>query len=78
MINKEGIFSYKKFTQKHSMSIAAGSINELWTRFEVQDGLLIVKIWHAGKKTEFGFPLTDFLSTASWLYNFYCMMGRTK
>ena len=33
LINKEGIFSYKKFNQKHSMFIAAGSINEMWTRF---------------------------------------------
>lgn len=60
------------------MFIAAGSINELWTRFEIQDNLLIVKIWHTSKKTEFGFPLTDCISVHSWLYGFYCMMGRTK
>lgn len=76
VINKEGLFSYKKFNEKHSWSIASGTIKEIWTRFEIQDNLLIVKVHHGSKKTEFGFPLADFVNCSNWLFHFYCMMGK--
>ena len=76
VINKEGLFSYKKFNEKHSWSIPSGGIKEMWTRFEVQDNLLIIKIHHGSKKTEFGLPLIDFLGNQNWLYHFYGMIGK--
>jgi hypothetical protein len=37
VINKEGIYSYKKFHEKHTIHIAVGSIKEMWTRLDIHD-----------------------------------------
>lgn len=60
------------------MFIPYGTVNEMWTRFEIQDNSLIVKIEYSSKKTQFGFPLVDYTTTTNWLYNFYLMMGKAK
>jgi len=35
--------------------------------------MLIIKLLHAGRKTEFGIPITDYTveSKINWLYPFY-------
>lgn len=74
VINKEGIYSYKKFNEKHSMYIPNGQIREIWTRFEIIENMLIVKMEYGGTKTEFGIPITNFLSPTAkhnWLWEFY-------
>jgi len=43
-----GIYSYKRFNEQHSMFIAANSVKEVWTRFEIVDqNLLVIKILHS-------------------------------
>ena len=46
---------------------------ELWTRFEIQDKMLVIKLHHAGRKTEFGIPIVDFALDGpnNWLKHFY-------
>lgn len=56
------------------MFIAGNSVREIWTRFEVEEGLLVVKILHSSStKTEFGFPLTELLDRRCWLFAFYLL-----
>jgi hypothetical protein len=33
------------------MHFSTGSVQEMWTRFEIQDELLVVKVMQQGKKT---------------------------
>lgn len=33
------------------MFIPYGTVNEMWTRFEIQDNFLVVKIEYSSKKT---------------------------
>ena len=35
--------------------------------------MLIIKLWHGGKKTEFAIPIVDYTleSAINWLYPFY-------
>lgn len=68
VINREGLFSYKKFNEKHTMHLARGSIKEIWTRFNIQDEMLVVKVMQNSKKIEFGVPLVQVLCRSCWLF----------
>ena len=57
------------------MFIGNGTVNEIWTRFELQDGLLVIKTMYGSKKTEFGLPMMDFVCQKNWLFHFYRMLG---
>ena len=45
----------------------------MWTRFEVRDKMLIIKLMHGGKKTEFAIPIVDYtkIDNRNWLFAFY-------
>lgn len=45
----------------------------MWTRFDMIDDYLIIKIKHGLSKTEFGIPLTQYSTRTvkNWLYGFY-------
>ncbi len=60
--------------QKHTMFIPAEGITELWTRFEVIEEMLNIKVMYNSTKTEFGIPLLELLSNSSWLYHFYQLL----
>ena len=71
VINKDGIFGYKRFNEKHSLAIQAHTIKEIWTRFEINDNLLVLKLLQNSTKVEFGLPITELLSKQCWLFSFY-------
>jgi hypothetical protein len=74
-ISDKEIGSSKRPNEKPSMVIAADSISELWTRFEIENNnMLNIKIMYAGKKTEFGIPLSNFTDEYNWLYFFYTII----
>lgn len=78
VINKEGIYSYKRFNEKHSMFISGTTLKEIWTRFEIEEHRLVIKILHSSTKTEFGIPLTEMVNKKCWLYNFYALVFKEK
>ena len=49
---------------------------ELWTRFDIKQKMMVLKILHANKKTEFAIPITDYTveSNINWLYAFYRLL----
>ena len=59
VINSEGLIYFKKIGDKPELLVPRGSVKELWTRFEFQDGWLIVKLFQGSHKIELGVPLTD-------------------
>lgn len=77
MFNEKGLFSYKKQTEKYTMFIGKFTVNEVWTRFEVEAKMLVIKLKYGATKTEFGIPLSDYESVNSWLYHFYCLSIKT-
>jgi len=60
VIGPGGLLSFKDENSKESFRIAKDTVNEMWTRFEVKDKMLVLKVLHAGRKTEFGIPITDY------------------
>lgn len=53
------------------MFIPNGQVSEIWTRFEIIDNMLVVKMEYNSTKTEFGIPITNFLSPTvkhNWLW----------
>lgn len=78
MLNSEGVFSYKSGLKKedYSFFIDRRSIEYLWSRFDMIDNYLIVKIKHGMKQTEFGIPVTNYSHPhfKNWLYYFYKLM----
>ena len=69
VVNQDGIWGYKRFNDKHVMFIDAGSIREVWTRFEVEEGMLVIKMLHNSSKVEFGFGLEEVLDPRCWLWS---------
>lgn len=59
-ITPSGLFSFKNETSGESFSIRKGTATELWTRFDVYEKMLIIKIHHQNRKTEFGIPIVDY------------------
>jgi hypothetical protein len=51
VINAEGLFSYKDENHSSSFSIKKNMVTELWTRFEIYERMLVIKIHHGGIKT---------------------------
>ena len=46
-ISPEGLFSFKSPNDsKHSYSINASTVQYLWTRFDFQDKMMVIKIMH--------------------------------
>lgn len=46
-------------------------MEQLWTRFELNQGQLVVKLFHGWEKVEVGIPLhnyADILRGGNWLY----------
>ncbi len=74
-INAEGLFSYKSLTEDPFI-IKPDTVKEIWTRFQINDRMIVIKIHHGGKKTEFAFPFADYtiISEHNWLYPFYKLM----
>lgn len=50
-ITPEGLFSYKNETGSQSFSIKKDSATELWTRFDIHEKMLVIKIHHNARKT---------------------------
>lgn len=76
----EGLFSYKDEKSSDSFSIRKETATELWTRFDLHEKMLVVKVHHSGRKTEFAIPVTDYCiaSENNWMYAFYQLIyGRT-
>lgn len=75
VIKKDGIYSYKDCNTQapHSFYINNSNIKYIWTRFDIHEKFLVIKIKHGVYKTEFGIPITNYLirNGSNWLYNFY-------
>ena len=56
------------------MLVPRKSIGELWTRFEFQEGYLIVKLFQGSHKIELGIPFHDELLVKGWLFNLYSLI----
>jgi hypothetical protein len=55
-------------------TFAMRNIRELWTRFDMHEGNLIVKVRHGAEKTEIAMPLTNYTARfcrGNWLYRIY-------
>lgn len=50
VINREGLYYFKKGGEKGDLLVPRTSISELWTRFEFQNEWLIVKLFQNGHK----------------------------
>lgn len=76
VINHEGLFSYKNPGENYSFSIKAASTKYIWTRFEIFNEQLIIKIKHGLEQTEFAIPIVNYCrkSTNNWLFSFYRMV----
>lgn len=76
VINSEGLFSFKDPSKKHSFMIKTSSVKYIYTRFEVHNKHLVVKIKHGGDKTELAIPVMDFCnkSLMNWIWAFYVML----
>ena len=76
IINPDGLFSYKNPNESYSFHIKTKNAKYLWTRFDIQNGKLIIKLKHSLEQTEFGIPITDFCvkSNHNWLWAFYRMI----
>lgn len=72
-ITPEGLFSFKDENGGESFTIKRDTAHELWTRFDIHERMLVVKVHHNGRKTEFGIPIVDYCrqSQINWLYAFY-------
>ena len=73
VIGPGGLSSYKKEGTAESFKVTKDTALELWTRFDVREKMLIIKLSHSGRKTEFAIPITDYTvqSPINWLYAFY-------
>jgi hypothetical protein len=71
-ITPSGVTSFKNQASGETFSIKKESITELWTRFDIYEKMLVVKIQHS-KKTEFGIPIVNFCGQweNNWLWAFY-------
>lgn len=81
VINSEGLFSYKNTTQSYSFSIRSDKIQYLWTRFDIHNRFLVIKLRYGPtEKTEFAIPILDYCKRLSrnWLYPFYRLMMEHK
>jgi hypothetical protein len=78
-ITPMGLFSYKDETSSESFTIKRGSVSEVWTRFDIHEKMLVIKVHYSTIKTEFAIPLTNycFESNINWLYPFYRLMYQT-
>lgn len=78
MLNGQGIFSYKSFLKKeeHSFCIERDSIEYMWSRFDMVENHLIIKIKHGLMQTEFAVPIAaySYPHYKNWLYYFYKLM----
>ena len=72
-ITASGLFSFKDQTGGETFSIKKDTATELWTRFEVYERMLVIKIQHSNRKTELGIPIVDYCVNGAhnWLYPFY-------
>lgn len=72
-ITPEGLFSYKEENGAESFTIKRESATELWTRFDIHEKMLVIKVHHNSRKTEFGIPIVDYCqeSNINWLHAFY-------
>ena len=75
-INPEGLFSYKSANEPPSFSIKAINAKYIWTRFDIHNQQLVIKIKHGIDQTEFAIPITNYCrkSMHNWLYGFYRMI----
>ncbi len=73
VMNDEGLFYFKNPTDNHSFSIKANSAKYLWTRFDIVNDRLVIKIKHGMEQTEFGIPVINYCikNPQNWLYAFY-------
>lgn len=72
-ITPSGLFSFKNQHGGETFSIRKGTATELWTRFDTHDKMLIIKVHHLNRKTEFGIPIVDYCLQGpnNWLLAFY-------
>ena len=50
ILNASGLSLYKKPTEKPSYTLAFASVKELWTRFDIAEEYLVIKLSHNGSK----------------------------
>lgn len=74
-ITPAGLASYKDEKSSETFAIKRGTVTEIWTRFDIHEKMLVIKVHHS-KKTEFAIPLTNYCveSSINWLYPFYRLM----
>lgn len=75
-INSEGLFSYKSVNDAPSFSIKAVSTKYIWTRFDIHNQQLVIKIKHGLEQTEFAIPISNYCrkNAQNWLFGFYRMI----
>lgn len=75
-ITPDGLFSYKDETGGESFVIKRDTTTEIWTRFDIHEKTLVIKVHHGGRKTEFGIPIVDYTrpSDKNWLLAFYRLL----
>jgi hypothetical protein len=72
-ITQNGLFSFKDQTGAETFSIRKDTTTELWTRFEIHEKMLVVKVHHSNRKTEFAIPIVNYCeeSEFNWLLALY-------
>lgn len=70
------MFSFKNPGENYSFSIKAENAKYIWTRFDMHNNNLVIKIKHGLEKTEFAIPIVNYCQKGkdNWLYAFYRMI----
>ena len=67
---------YKAGREEAGLWVAAGSVVELWTRFDCDRENLVVKMLSGQSKVEMSIPHEDFLCRENWLYQLYSLLPK--
>ncbi len=75
-ITPDGLFSFKDQNGAQTFSIKKDTVTEIWTRFQLHERLLVIKVHHGSRKTQFGIPIVDYCNDmrTNWLYAFYGLL----
>ena len=70
-IDFEGLRSFKNGNSKPSVVVK--ETGELWTRFDLMNLFVVVKLKHSGLKMEFGIPVEE---AVLWMRGFYSLVKK--
>ena len=76
IITPEGLFSYRNPNEPFSFSLKSIHVKYIWSRFDIENGCLVIKIMHGMEKTEFAIPIMNYCikSERNWLWAFYRLL----